>query len=83
MEVSVMITVYSTKTCPWCTKVKEYLEGKEVQFEVIDVAADREAAMEMVKKTGQMGVPVTKIGEKYIVGYNPEAIDEEITKLNQ
>ena len=78
-----MITVYSTKTCPWCTKVKEYLEGKEVQFEVIDVAADREAAMEMVKKTGQMGVPVTKIGEKYIVGYNPEAIDEEITKLNQ
>ena len=83
MEVSVMITVYSTKTCPWCTKVKEYLEGKKVQFEVIDVAADREAAMEMVKKTGQMGVPVTKIGEKYIVGYNPEAIDEEITKLNQ
>lgn len=83
MEVSAMITVYSTKTCPWCTKVKEYLEGKKVAFEVIDVAADREAAMEMVKKTGQMGVPVTRIGEKYIVGYNPEAIDEEISKLNQ
>jgi len=34
--------------------------------------------MEMVKKTGQMGVPVTQIGEKYIIGYNPEAIDAEI-----
>jgi len=45
-----MITVYSTKTCPWCTKVKEYLEGKKIPFEVIDVASDREAAMEMVKK---------------------------------
>ncbi len=83
MEVSVMITVYSTKTCPWCTKVKEYLEGKKIPFEVIDVASDREAAMEMVKKTGQMGVPVTRIGEKYIVGYNPEAIDEEIAQQNQ
>jgi glutaredoxin-like YruB-family protein len=83
MEVSVMITVYSTKTCPWCTKVKEYLEGKKIPIEVIDVASDREAAMEMVKKTGQMGVPVTRIGEKYIVGYNPEAIDEEIAQQNQ
>ncbi len=78
-----MITVYSTKTCPWCTKVKEYLEGKNVGFEVVDVSTDREAAMEMVKKTGQMGVPVTKIGERFIVGYNPEAIDEEIAKQNQ
>lgn len=73
-----MIKVFSTKTCPWCTKVKEYLQNKEVEFETVDVSANREAAMEMVKKTGQMGVPVTQIGEKYIIGYNPEAIDAEI-----
>lgn len=30
--------------------------------------------MEIVKKTRQMGVPVIQIGEKYIVGYNPEEI---------
>jgi glutaredoxin 3 len=46
----------------------------------VDVAADRAAAMEMVKKSGQMGVPVTRIGEKYIVGYNTEAIDAELAK---
>jgi len=73
-----MIKVFSTKTCPWCTKVKEYLQNKGVEFETVDVSANREAAMEMVKKTGQMGVPVTQIGEEYIVGYNPEAIDAEI-----
>ncbi|MDD2453101.1 glutaredoxin domain-containing protein [Aminivibrio sp.] len=73
-----MIKVFSTKTCPWCTKVKEYLQNKGVEFETVDVSANREAAMEMVKKTGQMGVPVTQIGEKYIIGYNPEAIDAEI-----
>ena len=75
-----MIKVFTTKTCPWCTKIKEYLEEKKIPFENIDVAANREAAMEMVRKSGQMGVPVTQIGEKYIVGYNPEAIEEEIAK---
>lgn len=78
-----MIKVYSTKTCPWCTKVKEYLDGKGVAFESVDVQANREAAMEMVRKTGQMGVPVTQIGEKYIVGYNPEAIDAELANQEQ
>ena len=78
-----MIKVFSTKTCPWCTKVKEYLDGKGTAYENVDVQANREAAMEMVKKTGQMGVPVTQIGEKYIVGYNPEAIDAELAKQEQ
>ena len=75
-----MIKVFTTKTCPWCIKVKEYLKEKKIDFENIDVAENREAAMEMVRKSGQMGVPVTQIGDKYIVGYNPEAIDEELTK---
>ena len=78
-----MIKVYSTKTCPWCTKVKEYLDGKGVAFENVDVQANRESAMEMVRKTGQMGVPVTQIGDKFIVGYNPEAIDAELAKQEQ
>ena len=73
-----MIKVFSTTTCPWCTKVKEYLQNKGLEFETVDVSSNREAAMEMVKQTGQMGVPVTQIGEKYIIGYNPEAIDAEI-----
>jgi glutaredoxin len=53
------------------------------RYENVDVQANREAAMEMVKKTGQMGVPVTQIGEKYIVGYNPEAIDAELAKQDK
>jgi glutaredoxin 3 len=83
MEVPVMVKVFSTKTCPWCTKVKEYLDEKGVAFEEVDVAADRAAAMEMVRKSGQMGVPVTQIGEKFIVGYNTEAIDAELAKEPQ
>lgn len=76
-----MIRVYSTSTCPWCTKAKDYLEKKGVSFETVDVSANREAAMEMVKKTKQMGVPVVQIGERYIVGYDTKAIDEELAKI--
>jgi len=79
----IMIKVFSTTTCPWCTKVKEYLQNKGLEFETVDVSSNREAAMEMVKKTGQMGVPVTQIGEKYIVGFSPEAIEAELAKQDQ
>ncbi len=69
------VKVYSTRTCPWCDKAKDYLKGKGVAFDVVDVGADRAAAMEMVKKTRQMGVPVVQIGERYIVGFDVKAID--------
>lgn len=69
------VKVYSTPTCPWCTKVKEYLESIGVEFENIDVSKDRDAAMAMVKKTKQMGVPVTEIGENFIIGFDKGSID--------
>lgn len=68
------VMVYSTKTCPWCDKAKEYLKSLNVAFENVDVSEYREAAMELVKKTRQMGVPVIMVGERYIVGYQPDQI---------
>jgi glutaredoxin len=46
-----MVKVYSTPTCPWCVRVKEYLNSKNIDFQDINVAEDRDAAMEMVQKT--------------------------------
>ena len=72
------VKVYSTKTCPWCHKVKEFLNDKGVKFQDIDVGADQKAANEMVEKSGQMGVPVTDIDGKIIVGYDKEAIEKAL-----
>lgn len=77
------VKVYSTATCPWCTKVKDYLKNKGVDFENVDVSANREAAMEMVKKTQQMGVPVTEIDGEFVIGYDTEKIDELLSKEAQ
>jgi glutaredoxin len=62
--------------------MKDYLKSRNVDFENVDVSADREAAMEMVKKTGQMGVPVALVGDVYIVGFDKAKIDEELAKLD-
>jgi glutaredoxin 3 len=69
------VTVYTTPTCPWCTKVKSYLDEKGIAYREVDVAEDAAAARQMVEVTGQRGVPVIAKGEQYVVGFNREEID--------
>ena len=64
------VTVFSTSTCPWCVKVKEFLKQNNVKYAEKNVGEDQEAADYMVDKTGQMGVPVTEIDGKFIVGFD-------------
>lgn len=72
------VIVYSTQTCPYCHKVKDFLKEKEVEFEDIDVSTDQEKAKEMIEKSGQMGVPVIDINGKIIVGFDQAAIEEAL-----
>jgi glutaredoxin-like YruB-family protein len=74
------IKVYSTPTCPWCTVAKNYLESINATFEDIDVSKNREAAAEMVQKSGQRGVPVLDIDGKIIVGFDRDTIDSLLKK---
>lgn len=77
------IKVYSTPTCPWCRMLKDYLIEKNVEFENIDVSSDRNAADEMVEKSGQLGVPQIEINGRMIVGFDRDAIEEELGKLKK
>ncbi len=74
------VKVYSTPTCPYCHMVKEFLSQRKVEFDDIDVAADHEAAKEMISKSGQMGVPQIEINGKIIVGFDRPAIEKELEK---
>ncbi|MFA4982909.1 MAG: glutaredoxin domain-containing protein [Candidatus Micrarchaeia archaeon] len=75
------VKVYSTKTCPYCVMVKRYLGEKGVKFEDYDVGADRNKALEMMTKTGQMGVPVLDINGSVIVGFDRAAIDMALSGI--
>ncbi len=70
------VTVYSTPTCSWCTTLKSYLKQHRIRYTDIDVSADQRAADELVKRSGQMGVPQTDINGEIIVGFNKARINE-------
>ncbi|HAJ57747.1 MAG TPA: NrdH-redoxin [Candidatus Omnitrophica bacterium] len=72
------IRVYSTPTCPYCVRVKNYLKDKNIPFENIDVSSNEEGLAEMVRVSGQMGVPVVLIDGDVIVGFDKEKIDSKL-----
>jgi glutaredoxin 3 len=76
------IKVYSTPTCPYCKLVKEFLGEKKMEFQDIDVASNPASANEMVKLSGQMGVPVVDVDGQVIVGWNKDAIEEALGTKN-
>ncbi len=72
------VKVYSTSTCSYCRMLKNFLTERNIPFENIDVGNNPQAAREMVKKSGQMAVPVVDIDGKIIVGFDKEAISNEL-----
>jgi len=64
------VIVYSTPTCPYCNKLKTYLSKHGIKFTDINVAGNQQAAMEMVRKSGQRGVPQTEINGQMIIGFD-------------
>ncbi len=68
------VIVYSTSTCPWCTVVKNFLKENKIDFLEKNVGQDRNAAQEMIEKSGQMGVPVIDINGSIVIGFNEQKI---------
>lgn len=75
-----MIKVYTTNTCPWCVKVKNYLKSENIEFEELNVQNDMTAREEMIKKSNQMGVPVLDIDNTIIIGFDKPAILKALGK---
>lgn len=76
------IKIYSTPSCPYCKLAKDFMTEKKIEFQEIDVSSDPSAANEMVKISGQMGVPVIDIGGQIIVGWNKDAIEESLSSVS-
>jgi glutaredoxin 3 len=74
------VLLFSTSKCSWCRRAKRYFREKRVPFKEINVERDPDAARYIARKTGQTGVPVIKIGSKWIVGFDRERIDEELAR---
>lgn len=73
-----MIKIYSTPTCPWCKKTKEYLKSKNIDFIDVNVADDMKEREEMRSLSNQSGVPVINVDGKIVIGFNKGEIDKLI-----
>lgn len=78
MEHSKEIVIYSTPTCHYCQMAKAFFQNNDVAYTEYNVADDTEKRQEMIELTGQMGVPVIKVGDEILVGFNEGKIREMI-----
>jgi len=74
------VIVYTSPTCPYCTMVKEFLSQKGISFEERDVSRNPSYAQELVRSTGQMGVPVTIINGEIVVGFDRGRLEQVTTQ---
>lgn len=77
------VSVYSTQNCPYCRMAKAFLEKNGIQYESIDVGADRSAAEKMIKISGQRGVPVITVDDEIIVGFDSQRLNELFGKAGE
>jgi glutaredoxin 3 len=66
------VEIFSTPTCHFCHMAKDWLSEKNVTFSDYNVGENMEKRKEMVEMTGQLGVPVIRIGDEVMIGFNPD-----------
>jgi glutaredoxin 3 len=70
------VIIYSTPVCHFCQQAKEFFKENDVAYTEHDVAADADKRQEMIDMTGQMGVPVIRIGDDVVIGFDEDKVKE-------
>lgn len=70
------IVVYTTPTCPYCKKAKEWLRERGCEFDEIDITKDVEDLRRWRALSGGAGVPVVAHGTDLVIGFNPARYEE-------
>ncbi|MEN9920181.1 MAG: hypothetical protein RL538_74 [Candidatus Parcubacteria bacterium] len=70
------VIIYSTPVCHFCHAAKDFFKENNVAYTEHDVASDLEKRSEMIDMTGQMGVPVIRIGDDVIIGFDEPKLKE-------
>ncbi len=68
------VKIYTTPTCTYCHLAKEFFKENKVKYEVVDVTKDQKFVDELMRKSGQLGVPVIEVDSEIIVGFDREAL---------
>jgi glutaredoxin 3 len=69
------VVLFTAPSCPWCERTKQYLAEHQVTYTEVDVSQDEDAAIRMLRKSRQLGVPQVWVGEEVVVGFNQDRLD--------
>ncbi len=72
------VTIFTTPTCVYCTRAKEFFKKNNIAYQERDVAADQKARQDMITRSGQMGVPVIDVDGKLIIGFDQTRLKEAL-----
>ena len=75
MEQSPKVVVFTSPSCTWCRTIKQYFQSHKIRFREVDVSRDMAAARDLVRRTGQQGVPVTLINNRPVIGFDKAQLD--------
>jgi len=72
------VSIYTTATCTYCKHAKELFKEHNIAYNEYDVGTDAEKRKEMVDLTGQMGVPVIKVDDQVMIGFNKNLLSQAL-----
>ncbi len=75
MSLQKKVVVFTTPTCSWCTRAKQYLNSKGIRYTEVDVTRNQRGAEDMIRRSGQRGVPVILVGSQAVVGFDKPRLD--------
>jgi glutaredoxin len=77
------ITIYTTPTCGFCYQLKNYLGRRGIPYVEHDVSQDPYRAGEMVRLSGQQGVPVSIVDGQVVLGADIQRINTLLAQRAQ
>lgn len=72
------VKIYTTPSCVYCIKTKDFFKANNVEYSEIDVLKDEKGREEMLNQTGKMAVPVIDIDGKIIIGFDELALKQAL-----
>lgn len=66
--------MYTTPTCVYCKMAKEFFKANNLTWQEFNVAEDDDAREDMVKKSGQLGVPVIDVDGQIFIGFDKKGL---------
>ncbi len=71
-----IVKIYSTPSCGYCVMAKNFFQENNIKYTEFDVSIDAAKRDEMIKISGQMGVPVIDIDGELVIGFDKNRISQ-------